>query len=118
MRLVLSIHVALSILCDRQNYQPGQCKSDDARRDVLVLAAALARPYPNMFWHQLLLWLLSRLQEKPLEVGRGAQFLSGLFRQISRKGIAAISRTVPLLAERAASMGAQYRDCNLDLRIS
>jgi len=61
MRLVLSIHVALSISCDRQDYQPGQRKSDDARRDVLVLAAALARPYPNMCWHRLLPWLLNRL---------------------------------------------------------
>jgi hypothetical protein len=105
MRLVLSIHVALSISCDRQDYQPGQRKSDDARRDVLVLAAALARPYPNMCWHRLLPWLLNRLQEKPLEVGRGAQLLSRLFRQISWEGIAAIPRTVPLLAEPAASIG-------------
>src|SRR6266851_9959936 len=105
MRLVLSIHVALSISCDRQDYQPGQRKSDDARRDGLVLAAALARPYPNMCWHRLLPWLLNRLQEKPLEVGRGAQLLSRLFRQISCEGIAAIPRTVPLLAEPAASTG-------------
>jgi hypothetical protein len=60
-----------------------------------------------MFWHQLLPWLFNRLQEKPLEVGRAAQLLSRLFRQISWEGIAAIPRTVPLLAEPVASMGAR-----------
>jgi hypothetical protein len=71
-----------------------------------------------MFWHQLLPWLLNRLQEKPLEVGRGAQLLSRLFRQISREGIAAIPRTVPLLADPADGSRAQCRVCNLDLCIS
>jgi|SRR6266851_247299 len=105
MRLVLSIHVALSFSCDRQDYQPGQWKSDDAVAMYSSLLPLSAPRTPNMFWHQLLPWLLNRLQEKPLEVGRGAQLLSRLFRQISWEGIAAIPRTVPLLAEPAASTG-------------
>jgi hypothetical protein len=37
---------------------------------------ALASPYADDSWRRLRLWFLNRLQEEPLEVGRGAPFLS------------------------------------------
>ena len=37
---------------------------------------ALASPYADDGWRRLRLWFLNRLQEEPLEVGRGAPFLS------------------------------------------
>src|SRR6516162_3493104 len=50
----------------------------------------LASLYRDNRWHQLLLWIPNRLQEKPLEVGRCARlFLCS--RQISHEGVGAIS---------------------------
>ena len=50
----------------------------------------LACLYRDNRWHQLLLWIPNRLQEKPLEVGRCTRvFLCA--RQISREGVATIS---------------------------
>ena len=50
----------------------------------------LACLYRDNRWHQLLLWIPNRLQEKPLEVGRCTpHFLCS--RQISHEGVAAIS---------------------------
>jgi hypothetical protein len=66
---------------------------------------ALARPFADKRRHQLLLWLVNRMREKPFEVSHGVRFLLRLFRQIGWESIAAISRTVPLFAEPPASMG-------------
>ena len=50
----------------------------------------LACLYRDNRWHQLLLWIPNRLQEKPLEVGRCTRlFLCA--RQISHEGVGAIS---------------------------
>ena len=50
----------------------------------------LACLYRDNRWHQPLLWIPNRLQEKPLEVGRCTRlFLCA--RQISHEGVAAIS---------------------------
>jgi hypothetical protein len=66
---------------------------------------ASARPCADKCWHQLLPGLVNRLREKPLEISHGARLLSRPFRQISLESVAAIPRTVPLLAEPSVSMG-------------
>jgi hypothetical protein len=51
---------------------------------------ALASPYADDSWHQLRLWFLNRLQEEPLEVGRGAAFLLRLFWPLGYEVVAAL----------------------------
>ena len=59
-------------------------------RFALDFGLPLARLYRDNRWHQLLLWIPNRLQEKPLEVGRCTRlFLCS--RQISHESVAAIS---------------------------
>ena len=50
---------------------------------------ALASPYADDSWHQLRLWFLNRLQEEPLEVGRGVAFLLRLFWPFGYEAVAA-----------------------------
>ena len=63
----------------------------------------LACLYRDNRWHQLLLWIPNRLQEKPLEVGRCTRLLLWS-RQISHDGVPAIPRTVAPLAKPPAPM--------------
>ena len=58
--------------------------------DSISILIALARPCVDKRRHQLLLWFVDRLRERPLEVSRGAQLLSGPFRQVSQESVAAI----------------------------
>ena len=59
-------------------------------RFALDFGLPLACLYRDNRWHQLLLWIPNRLQEKPLEVGRCTRlFLCA--RQISHEGVGAIS---------------------------
>ena len=46
----------------------------DAEESISILIA-LARPRADKCWHQLLLWFVNRLREKPLEVSHGARLL-------------------------------------------
>jgi hypothetical protein len=48
-----------------------------------------ASPYTDGSGHQLRLRDFNRLQEEPLNVGRGAPFLSRHFRPLRREGVAA-----------------------------
>jgi hypothetical protein len=63
----------------------------------------LASFYRDNRWHQFLLWIPNRLQEKPLEVGRCTRILLWS-RQTSHEGVPAIPSTVALLAEPPAPM--------------
>jgi hypothetical protein len=71
----------------------------------LSILIALAHPCADKCWHQRLLWFVNGVREKPLEVSHGARLLQRLFRQISHESIAAVPRTIPLLAEPSVSMG-------------
>jgi hypothetical protein len=84
--------------------EAGKTPGSDVEDSISILIA-LARLYPDTCWHQLLLWFFNRLREKPLEVSHSARLLPRLFRQIGQESIAAIPRTVPLLAEPPASTG-------------
>jgi hypothetical protein len=55
------------------------------RRPKLTLAS----PYADDSWHQLRLWFLNRLQEEPLEVGRGVAFLLRLLWPFGYEAVAA-----------------------------
>ena len=78
---------------------------ESGTEDSVSILIALARPCVDKCRHQLLLWFVDRLREKPLEVSRRAQLLSRPFRQIGQESIAAIPRTISLLAEPSVPMG-------------
>ena len=59
-------------------------------RNAAFSKLALASPHADDNWHQLRLWFLNRLQEEPLEVGRGAAFLLRLFWPLGYEVVAAL----------------------------
>jgi hypothetical protein len=72
----------------RRQEASGAPESDT--KDSVSILIALARPSVDKCRHQLPLWFVDRLREKPLETSHGARLLSRLFRQISQESIAAI----------------------------
>jgi hypothetical protein len=63
--------------------------------------------------------VLNRLQEEPLNVGRGAPFLSRHFRPLGHEGVAApLNSSVACRTTYADERRGQCRDCNKDLSIS
>lgn len=63
---------------------------DSVRMRPVAANLALASPYADDSWHQLRLLFLNRLQEEPLEVGRGVAFVLRLFWPFGYEAVAAL----------------------------